>query len=398
MRLLLFTDYFVPHHGGTATYFYEVARRLSQFDVTIVTRQLPLAPSGLHPPLTVLYTPFPPIPKVRMLVEFFAQVMTGLWLVLRHRVRIVLSGQAFPLGLAAYAIHVVTRVPFAVFVHGEEITKFTARPHTRALLRFILGRAGAVFAASIFSAQLVNALGIRSDRIHIVHPAVDSLAFRPVDGTALRARLGGTNKKVLLTVGRLIPRKGQDTIIRLLPRIAREIPDIVYWIAGKGPTGSRPHLEALARMHGVQDRVRFLDDVPAEEMCQLYSACDVFLMLNRTTEDGDVEGFGIVFLEASACGKAVIAGRSGGTSEAVQDGLTGFLIPEGDDATATAACVRLLNDGRLREGFGTNGRRWVIQHFSWDTTAARVTAVSLALAGGRVLAPGVVIAGKERTR
>jgi len=169
-------------------------------------------------------------------------------------------------------------------------------------------------------------------------------------------------------------------VIRLLPRIAAIVPDVVYWIAGGGAEAERHRLQDVAEAAGVADRIRFLGEVPDDDLPELYAASDVFVMLNRTMPDGDVEGFGIVFLEANACGKPVVGGRSGGAVEAVRDGQTGFLVPEGNDAAAVASIVRLLGDPDLRSRLGETGRRWAMKHFGWDRTARRVARVSAGLA------------------
>ena len=381
MRLLLLTEYFAPHAGGTAVYYYEVWRRMCGLDVTVVARAHPGAAAfDRNQSFPIVRTPFPRIPKVRMVVESAAQFLTGLRLVMCRAVHVVHGGQVYPLGFAAYGIHLLMRIPYALYVHGEEVTVAMRRRWTCALVAFVLRRAGAVFVNSWFSATQISTLGIPASRIHIARPGVDSKRFRPADGSVLRARLGGEGRRVLLSVGRLTPRKGQDTVIRLLPRIAAVVPDVIYWIAGGGGEAERRRLRDLAAAGGVADRVQFLGEVPENDLPDLYAACDVFVMLNRTMPDGDVEGFGIVFLEANACGKPVVGGRSGGAVEAVRDGQTGFLVPEGDDDVAVTSVVRLLCDPDLRTRLGEVGRRWAIKHFSWDRTARRVARVSAGLA------------------
>lgn len=381
MRLLLLTEYFAPHPGGTAVYYYEIWRRLRHADVTIVARTHPGAAAfDSRQPFPIVRTPFLPIPKIRMAVEAGTHFLTGLRLITARSVQVLHGGQVYPLGVAVYALCLLTRVPYTLYVHGEEVATARRRPWTRAIAAFVLRHASAVFVNSWFSAGHVSALGVAASRIHVARPGVDPRRFRPADGSALRARLGGGGRQVLLSVGRLIPRKGQDTVIRLLPHIAAQAPEVVYWIAGEGVDAERRRLRDLAAAAGVEDRVRFLGEVPGEDLPALYAACDVFVMLNRTMPDGDVEGLGIVFLEANACGKPVVAGRSGGAGEAVRDGQTGLLVPEGDDAAAVAAIVRLLRDPDLRARFGEAGRRWTIKHFSWDRTAQRVARVTAELA------------------
>lgn len=390
MRVLLLTEYFAPHAGGTAVYYHAIARRLPSGAVMVATRTHPHAADfDEHLAFPVVRTPFPRIPKVRMLVEWWAMVCVALWSVWRRGVTVLQAGQVFPLGLAAHLVHRITGAPYAVYVHGEELT--AAAGLRRRLMRFTLRHAAAVFVNSLFTARQALSFGVPRRRLHLVRPAVDARRFRPRGTAASRARWGDADRRVLLTVGRLVPRKGQDTVIRLLPRLVELAPDIVYWIAGDGPPAERRRLETLAAECGVAERVRFLGAVPVRDLASLYNACDVFVMLNRTTPDGDVEGFGIVFLEAGACGKPVVGGRSGGAREAVRDGVTGFLVRDGDDEAAAEVISRLLRNEALRESVGEAGRRHAIEQCSWDRAARRVAAVSMAIspAGNGAAVPAV---------
>jgi phosphatidylinositol alpha-1,6-mannosyltransferase len=291
----------------------------------------------------------------------------------RDRVDVLHAGQLFPVGLAVYVVHRLTGVPYVTYVHGEELTTLGRRPVAGWAIRKVLARAGAVFVNSRFTWGQVRGFGVPETRIRLARPGVDLVRFRPTDAAWLRARYGAGDNRVVLTVGRLIPRKGQDTVIRILPEVARHVP-VVYWVAGEGTQAEQRRLEAIAEEHGVRDRVRFLGAVADSELPALYSACDVFAMLNRKTPDGDVEGFGMVFLEAGACGRPVVGGASGGAVEAVRHGVTGYLVPEGDGAAAVRALVSLLRDPESRERMGEAGRRFAARH-AWERRAQRVQAI-----------------------
>jgi phosphatidylinositol alpha-1,6-mannosyltransferase len=372
--MLLVTEYFAPHPGGTAVYYYELARRMPEVRWTVVARQHPEAVRfDRRQPFRVVRTPFLPIPKVRMVAEWIAHLLVALWITVRDRVDVLHAGQLFPVGLAVYAVHRLTGVPYVTYVHGEELTTLGRTTVAGWAIRKVLARAGAVFVNSRFTWGQVRGFGVPETRIRLVRPGVDLVRFRPTDGARLRARCGVRGEAVLLTVGRLIPRKGQDTVIRILPEVARHVP-VVYWVAGEGTQAEQRRLERIAEEQGVRDRVRFLGAVQDSELPALYSACDVFVMLNRRTPEGDVEGFGMVFLEAGACGKPVVGGASGGAVEAVRHGVTGYLVPEGDGAAAVRALVSLLRDPELRERMGEAGRRFAARH-AWERRAQRVQAV-----------------------
>ena len=374
MRMLLVTEYFAPHPGGTAVYYYELVRRMADVRWTVVARRHPEARAfDRRQPFRVIRTPFPPLPKVRMAVEWLAHLLVSLWLTVREGVDVLHAGQLFPVGLAVYVVHRLTGVPYVVYVHGEELTTLGRKRLARRAIRTVLAQAAAVFVNSRFTGRQVRRFGVPGSKIRLARPGVDLARFQPADGGGLRAQHGVRDGAVLLTVGRLIPRKGQDTVIRLLPGLLRHVP-VVYWVAGEGTEEERRRLQRVAREEGVEDHVRLLGVVPDAELPLLYSACDVFVMLNRTTPDGDVEGFGMVFLEAGACGRPVVGGASGGAVEAVRHGVTGYLVPEGDKEAAVRALRVLLLDPQLRARMGEAGRRFAACH-SWERRAQEVRAV-----------------------
>ncbi|MFB3134014.1 MAG: glycosyltransferase family 4 protein, partial [Rhodothermales bacterium] len=188
----------------------------------------------------------------------------------------------------------------------------------------------------------------------------------PMDVQDLRDELGLNHQKVVLTISRLVPRKGIDTVLRALPQVAHQIPDVRYLIGGSGP--DRDRLEALSRELHLSDRVQFLGNIPKEDLLRYYNACDVFVMPSREDRP-HVEGFGIAFLEANACGKPVIGAWSGGIPDAVRDGETGLLVEPDDEADLAAAMLRLLRDAPLAARLGRNGRQRVRDEASWDHVA-----------------------------
>jgi phosphatidylinositol alpha-1,6-mannosyltransferase len=203
-------------------------------------------------------------------------------------------------------------------------------------------------------------------------PGVDEKIFHPASGgDAVRARLGLADRPVVVCVSRLVPRKGQDTLILAMPRILREVPDAVLLIVGGGPYADE--LSGLADRTGVAGSVRFTGAVPWAELPAHYGAGDVFAMPCRTRRGGlDVEGLGIVYLEASATGLPVVAGDSGGAPDAVLEGETGFVVPGGSPEATADRILPLLGDPALRRRMGERGRQWVEDAWRWDHLAARL--------------------------
>ncbi len=180
---------------------------------------------------------------------------------------------------------------------------------------------------------------------------------------------------MLLTVGRLDERKGHDTIIASLPKILQREPDAVYLIVGKGRTLS--HLQKLAKENGVEDKVIFAGYVPDEDLPDYYRLCDVFILANRITEKdttlaGDVEGFGIVFVEANSTGKPVIGCHSGGVVESVEDGKTGILVEPGNSEAIADAVIQLFGDEDKRKKMGEYGRERAVEKFEWDKLSKQI--------------------------
>ncbi len=206
-------------------------------------------------------------------------------------------------------------------------------------------------------------------------PGVDEKTFHPGSGgDEVRARLGLTDRPVVVCVSRLVPRKGQDTLIRAMPGILAAEPDTVLLIVGGGPY--EEDLRRLARETGVAGSVRFTGAVPWSELPAHYGAGDVFAMPCRTRRGGlDVEGLGIVYLEASATGLPVVAGDSGGAPDAVLEGETGWVVRGGSVEQTAERIVALLADAELRRRMGERGRRWVEERWRWDLLAERLKAL-----------------------
>jgi phosphatidylinositol alpha-1,6-mannosyltransferase len=238
-----------------------------------------------------------------------------------------------------------------IYVHGEEVPDDSYIG--RSLLVALKKASGLVAVSSYTRNALIN-VGMDGSRILRITNGVDISRFHPGDkdpGIIDRYRLA--NRRVLLTLARLDERKGQDMMIRALPEIRKAVPDVIYLVVGEGSYG--PDLRALVSKLRLEDVVVFTGAVSDEQVLLFYRTCDVYVMANRTTDSGDTEGFGLVFLEAGACGKPVIGGRAGGVPDAVLEGVTGLLVDGRSESSIAEACIRLLNDPAMRESFGASG-------------------------------------------
>lgn len=287
----------------------------------------------------------------------------------------ILCGQAhYSLLLPAWAISRWRGVPFGVFTFGLDLLYPQTTRYGRAFNR-LLGAANVIFADSAAAERILQDLGIAQEKITVVYPSASGDGAPPDARLVaeLRQQLGLEGRKCLLTVGRLIERKGHDTVLRALPQILAAVPETHYLIVGEGENEAR--LKALAQELDLMGHVTFAGYAGDEEVAACYALCDVFTMISREIpEKGDVEGFGIVYLEANLRGKPVVAGNSGGVPEAVLHQETGLLVDPTDVQEVATAVIRLLQDKELATRYGQRGRVRVLQEFSSQAAADKVHA------------------------
>lgn len=356
--VLLISSDFPPVPGGQSRYLYDLWSCLPPAQVVVVAPDLEGAAAvdvGLGCRVVRVWLPLGVGLASKLLKPFV--LLWHVWrLCARLPVRALHCGQVFSAGFAGYCCRRWLGLPYVVYVYGADLLEFRDRPAWGPLLRGILERATRVVAISRFTADAVAAAGVPPQRVALVPPALDLERFaHPSDRDAERQRRGWQGRLVILSVGRLVERKGQDMVIRALPAVAARFPEVVYAIGGSGPY--RAQLQTLALDLGVAERVAFLGFVPEAELPGLYGAADLFAMPSRELPAaGDVEGFGIVFIEANAAGLAVLGGRSGGVVDAVEDEGTGLLVDPGDPAAVAAGLIRLLEGETWRAQLAARGQ------------------------------------------
>lgn len=276
-------------------------------------------------------------------------------IVRKHQIRVVCIGELVSGSWVGLACQRLLGCRMVSYIHGEEITTETEYRFFGRLRRRYLRRADAIVAVSRFTRDaMVRLMGIDPIKVELIHNGVDLERFYPAPKRPdLIERHALHGKRVILTVGRLVPRKGFDVIIRALPQVLAGIPDAHYVIVGGGHY--RPSLESLVREQELAAHVTFAGQVADDDLTDYYRLCDVFAMPNREMPDGDTEGFGLVFLEANACGKPVIGGTAGGAVEAVRDGENGLLVDGWSVASVAEAIVRLLSDTELHRSISARG-------------------------------------------
>lgn len=377
MRILIATPDFPLWDGGIATVAYEVAKGLHNLGHKVDV-MAPIQSAGDTDLDRTL--PFK-VHRIKNIKSHYLKMYYHIFkmdrLVRRYRYDMVMAQSWYPSGIAASYIAEKYRIKTTVTVHGNEIlnprysTSFWQKR-----MKKVFETAKIIFCVSNFTSQkLIDRIGSSSDiskKTSVIYNGVDFKYFTPSEPDAElveKHKLQGA--KIILTLARLVERKGHDMVINALPTIKKSIPQVKYVICGKGIYEEK--LKELAHKLGLSDDVIFTGFIPNDSRKKYYNICDLYIMPSREiTEKGDVEGFGITYLEANACGKPVIGSNAGGASEAIIDGKSGLLADPLDPDDIARKCIALLSDASLSEKIGVNGRKRVIEEFNWEKVCLEI--------------------------
>jgi phosphatidylinositol alpha-1,6-mannosyltransferase len=366
-RTLLITNDFPPRAGGIQQFVHNLAVRQPTGSVVVYASTWKgAAKFDAEQPFEVVRE------RTSVLLPTPAVARRAADLARAHGCDTVWFGAAAPLGLLADRLRRSADIRRAVGVtHGHEVGWAALAGARQALRRIARGNDVLTYLGEYQRVRLDRALRGLTD-LQRLAPGVDVDAFHPgVDGGEVRKRYGLSDRPVIVCVSRLVPRKGQDMLIRALPEIRRRVPGAALLLGSGGPY--RPKLERLTRDHGVESDVVFTGSVPWAHLPTLYAAGDVYAMPCRTRAAGlDVEGLGIVYLEASATGLPVVAGDSGGAPDAIVEGETGYLVDGRDVPAIGSRIAALLADPARARVMGAAGRAWVEREWRWEKQAARL--------------------------
>ena len=358
MRTLVVTNDFPPRPGGIQSYVHSLATRQPDGEVVVYASSWKGAEA---------FDAEQPFPVVRadtsVLLPTPERLREARAVATAEGCDRVWFGAAAPLGLMARRLG----LPSVASTHGHEIA-WARLP----ALRQVLQRIEVDRFTALGDYTRVRLQPVLRAPVDLLPPGVDSTLFRPGrGGDDVRRRLGLSDRPVVVCVSRLVPRKGQDVLIRALPLVQQRIPDASVLLVGGGPHA--PKLRELAASVGVADDVVMTGSVPWEELPAHHDAGDVFAMPCRSRFRGlEVEGLGIVFLEASATGKPVVAGDSGGAPDAVRDGETGYVVDGTSVEQVADRVAALLEDPDRARTMGAAGRTWVETAWTWELQAARL--------------------------
>jgi len=376
-KVLIVTNDFPPRRGGIQSFVHALALRLPADEVVVY------APAWAGAPEFDSRQPFPVIRHPRSLMLPLPSVgARACALLAEHGCDSVLFGAAAPLGLLAPRLRRAGAKRIIGITHGHE-AGWAALPGARLLLRRIGDEVDVLtYLAEYFRIRLAKALSAEAaGRMAKLAPGVDPRSFSPGSGGArIRSQLGiAPDRPVVVCVSRMVPRKGQDTLIRAWPAVrAAAAGDPVLLLVGDGPY--RPRLDRLASQAQAAGSVVFTGPVSWDDLPAYYDAGNIFAMPCRTRRAGlDVEGLGIVYLEASATGLPVIGGDSGGAPDAILDGETGYVVPGRSEAALAERLIELLADPAGSAAMGEKGQAWIEREWTWDLVAQRLQRI---LAGG----------------
>ena len=369
MTHLLLSENFPPRTGGSGRWFWETYCRLPRDRFAVAAGEDPRQEEfDRGHDLRLWRMPL-------TLKAWGLRSLTGLggyWKALRQlrpllhseHIEMIHCGRCLPEGVMALALKWRYGLPYLCYVHGEDVTTATYSREHAWMVRRVLSNAEFLIANSQNTGRILREeWSMPAERVCVLHPGVDTDYFRPAsDDHAMRARLGWEDRPVILTVGRLQKRKGHDVMIQALSTIRRAVPNVLYAVVGDGE--ERAALDSLTVSEGVGDNVRFLGEIGDEDLLACYQQCDLFVLPNRQVGK-DIEGFGMVLLEAQSCGKPVLAGASGGTAETMRIPETGEVVCcDGPDELATRVSALLSDRCRLKR-MGEAARQWVVSQFDW---------------------------------
>ena len=373
-KTLFITNDFGPRAGGIETFVHGLIERLPKGSVIVYTSAQPktadfdaewLRDYGIEV-IRDRSKILLPTPRVINICQRIIK---------ERKITRVAFGAAAPLGVMARAMRRAGAQKIVALTHGHEVWWAKVPPFSFAI-RYMSKEIDALTYLGSYTKDEISKALNKSDKSKLVQiaPGIDVDHFVPTDSSELRAELGLTDKSVIISVGRLVHRKGQDKLISALPQIRAALPNVHLVLVGVGP--HQNHLEKLAGKLEVADCITFIGRINYADLPKYICVGDVFAMPSRSRFFGlEVEGLGIVYLEASSCGLPVVGGKSGGAPDAVLVGETGVVVDGTNTFEIAQACIELLNNPELCALMGANGRAWIIENWRWEIWASKYAAL-----------------------
>ena len=360
---LLITLDFWPNRGGVANYYYNLVKNFPKDNIFILT-SAKKEDSNLriyNQPL--LYTLIWP--------RWLYALKTTIRLIKKHNIEILWAGDLLPSGTVTYIVHQLFKIPYFVSLHGLDILNSQKKLRKKKLAQKILAQAQFITVNSQCTKDLLKDIVEDQSKIKIVYPGVNE-KFTELDSQKLqeiKTKYNLKNKKVILTTGRLVHRKNHQLVIDALKELKEKIPNLVYIIIGNGP--QKKDYELRIKAYGLENDIKILDNIENDQLPYFYQLSDIFVMVSKTSSD-DVEGFGIVYLEAGIFAKPVIASTEGGSQEAVLENKTGLLVRENSVEALKNGIIKLLKDQDLAHQLGKNAQTRIKKKFLWGDISKKL--------------------------
>ena len=371
---LFITNDFGPRAGGIETFVHGLIERLPKGSVIVYTSAQANAQT-FDAEWLLKYGVEVIRDRSKILLPTPRVIKACQKLISNRKLSKVAFGAAAPLAMMARAMRSAGAQKVVALTHGHEVWWAKVPPFSFAI-RYMSKNIDAITYLGDYTKGEISKALSEADGSKLVQiaPGIDVDHFIPTDSSNLRAELGLTDKSVIISVGRLVHRKGQDKLISALPEIKTSVPNVHLVLVGVGP--HQDYLEKLALKLNVSDCVTFIGRINYAELPKYICLGDIFAMPSRSRFFGlEVEGLGIVYLEASACGLPVVGGKSGGAPDAVLVGETGVVVDGTNPSEIADACIELLNNPELCALMGANGRAWIIENWRWEIWATRYAAL-----------------------
>ena len=373
MKTVVLSQNFPPASGGSGRWFWELYSRLGSNYVVVADEQPHTSEFDAQAPLTIkripLYSPQWGLANLDGLKYYYRSYRKLRRIIKEENVDMVHCGRVLPEGLMAFLLNKTMGVPYVCYVHGEDLEASALSRELNSLTKMVMRSASKVICNSHNSAAIVERVdNTVMANVVVMHPGADTNKFVPLTqpDSAFLTKMGWQEKSLIVTVGRLQARKGQDKMIEAMPQILKTCPNAHYVVIGHGECEQL--LKDTVNRLGLQEHVEILTSCDDDTMIKCYQHCDVFILPNRT-EGQDIEGFGMVLVEAQACAKPVIAGNSGGTKETLIAGQTGEIVDATNTDELADVVLRFLQSPALAAEFGLAGRKHAVNQFDWDNAA-----------------------------
>jgi phosphatidylinositol alpha-1,6-mannosyltransferase len=377
-KILLTTNFFPPEYGGIQNYLYNITLRLPKDNIFVLADKNDVKEFDADQPFKIYRKSFKSPLRFLKLTSLDLYLKTKS-IIDKENINLLWAGHFYLPALTCYLFKKARGLPYFIFAYGKEITELqNVSQIKKRLMQKIFSEADRIITISDYLKSKLENTGVDRHKITKIYPGVDSEVFSPKDQPKARKKISNLigrdikHYNIILSVGRLVKRKGHDMVIKSLSSVLKRYPKTTYLIVGDGP--DRERLKMLTSKLNLERYVIFSGAPKSQDLPNYYNASDLFIMPSRIlNEKKDVEGFGIVYLEASACGKPIIAGKGGGVAEAVENKKTGILAdPENPDEIAEAT-LKLLNNPKLAKNLGQAGRERVVRDFNWDKLVEKLT-------------------------